>query len=285
MTPSRAQLLAGPGHPLCLGAAALILANDLVLRGWAPGWLTGKLSDLGWLVVAPVVAAALLSWFPRGERVAIALTGAFYVALQVWPPLGEALSPGHVADLGDLLVLPAIALAPLCWRGSRRPRAWAVVVGAGVLVGEKYYNRPTTQTWPCGEDMRWAADVPLRILPSGHGEVPWGTEVFHRGIHLVDEDGFEEPFVLADAGDEAVALCPRDGLRDGRTYTWTVGPWEHGEANQLEPGYVEAAAPVRFVAVGDGEPVPSSDDCAARVGELDDDVWEACHHDTGGDTG
>jgi len=43
-----------PAHPLALAAAALILLNDFVLRGHAPGWLTGKLSDVGWLVVAPV---------------------------------------------------------------------------------------------------------------------------------------------------------------------------------------------------------------------------------------
>jgi hypothetical protein len=43
-------------------ALALLIINDNLLKGHGvvPGWLTGKLSDFAFLVVAPVVFAALL---------------------------------------------------------------------------------------------------------------------------------------------------------------------------------------------------------------------------------
>jgi hypothetical protein len=48
---------------LFLGAVALLVVNDWVLKGAGllPGWLTGKLSDLAGMLVAPVVLAALLA--------------------------------------------------------------------------------------------------------------------------------------------------------------------------------------------------------------------------------
>lgn len=65
-----------------------MLANDLLLRPVFPGWITGKLSDLGFLVVFPVVLAAIrpLALLPiLAVRVAEALV---VVGLSLAPPDG-----------------------------------------------------------------------------------------------------------------------------------------------------------------------------------------------------
>lgn len=58
-------------------ALAVLLLNDHLLKGAGllPGWLTGKLSDVAGLYVAPVVLAALIGIETR--------TGAWLVALVI----------------------------------------------------------------------------------------------------------------------------------------------------------------------------------------------------------
>ena len=56
-------------HPLTLLSLGLWALNDHVLKGWAPGALTGKLSDVAALVVAPTVLVGLVEWgWPRLVR-------------------------------------------------------------------------------------------------------------------------------------------------------------------------------------------------------------------------
>jgi hypothetical protein len=45
-------------HPVVLASIALFIANDHVLKGAAPGWLTGKLSDVAGLVFFPLLVIA-----------------------------------------------------------------------------------------------------------------------------------------------------------------------------------------------------------------------------------
>ena len=71
------------GHPIWWGALALLPVNDNLLkgRGVVPGWLTGKLSDFAFLVVAPVVCAALLPRRLPGRRTfAVAAVAGLFVA-------------------------------------------------------------------------------------------------------------------------------------------------------------------------------------------------------------
>jgi hypothetical protein len=51
-------------HPVPLGAAALLFANDHALKGAGllPAWLTGKLSDVAGLFVLPIVVVSCLRW-------------------------------------------------------------------------------------------------------------------------------------------------------------------------------------------------------------------------------
>ena len=47
-------------HPLTVGATAVLLLNDHVLKPAWPGLVTGKLSDVAGLVAAPPVLGLLL---------------------------------------------------------------------------------------------------------------------------------------------------------------------------------------------------------------------------------
>jgi len=150
---------AGAGHlwdltPLCHPAwwlaLALLLVNDNLLKGAgvAPGWLTGKLSDFAFLVVAPVLLTALLPFRLSGRRVlAFALVVGVYVAADVSPAASDAivLLAGklgfHWKLWPDLTDLVALSVLPGSWWIAGRSQACAryrerrVLEPAGVFVG------------------------------------------------------------------------------------------------------------------------------------------------------
>lgn len=274
-----------PAHPLVLAAAALIVVNDFVLRGHAPGWLTGKLSDVGWLVVAPVLVAALLARIGASGRVAkaggLGLAGGFYIVLQVWPPLGAWFHPTHVADLGDLLVLPALLGAAVAWRGARM-RSWAAVaalpaLGAVLVADDAGFSQPGSV--PCGAGMPWDAAVPLTARFASFS-VPWDTDGFVRGLRLTDESGTDIPLVVTGSW-SGVSVCARDGLRGDTAYTWKIGPWEGVSSNQLAFRH-QALPTVRFRTLpGDGPPAADAAACAALVVDPDTGTFDRC---VGGDS-
>ncbi len=115
-------------HPLFLGALATLALNDHVLKamGALPA-LSGKLSDVAGLLVAPLV----LAWICRvRSRRAFALahlaTGAGFALIQV-PAIAaalEAVLPVRIwADPSDLLALPALLVSyRLLGREEGRPR-------------------------------------------------------------------------------------------------------------------------------------------------------------------
>jgi hypothetical protein len=134
-------------HPLAIAAAILLVVNDWLLKpSTAPAWLTGKLSDVAGLVVAPLALTALVGlamwvavrlgaridpWLTRRRlAIAIAATGAVFVAVKLSPGIAAAIAgawhavlPGAriVADPTDLVALPALAVAG--WIGARE-LAW-----------------------------------------------------------------------------------------------------------------------------------------------------------------
>jgi hypothetical protein len=290
------------GHPLVLGAAAVIFVNDLVLRVVAPGWLTGKLSDAAFLIVAPVFGAALLAlagvpgtW---ARRAAAFGTVVFYVALQLWPPLGAFFRASHVADVEDLLVLPAMFGAAYAWRRSavrgatgavahasggthgdpsRYVAALALPLLAGALVATSY-GFETEASMPCGEDSTWDPAEALYLRLPAFDE-PVDTDLFLRGLRLTDADGAEVALVAARPGGAFIAVCAREGLRGDTTYTWEIGPWTEESSNELR--FVHNALPtvVFHTLAGDGVPVAGPADCAALARRSN---LGACG---GGDTG
>ncbi|MFF0466678.1 hypothetical protein ACFYPX_04435 [Micromonospora zamorensis] len=122
-------------HPATLLALVVLVVNDHVLKLAFPGLVTGKLSDVAGLVLAPPLVAVLLTLLvPRLPARAAALTGlvavgagfvvvkssgyAAEVASSAWTALA---GPSLVrADRTDLLTLPALGLAWWSWTRSRR---------------------------------------------------------------------------------------------------------------------------------------------------------------------
>ena len=119
-------------HPVVLLAIGLLIINDHLLKAVAPGWWTGKLSDLAGLAFAPIVLQAAWelatarrgSWRPSPTvlLVAIAVTGAGFAAVKLIPPaaalcgaaLGALQWPFHaMAALLDGSAMPGVLVAPV----------------------------------------------------------------------------------------------------------------------------------------------------------------------------
>ena len=129
-------------HPAWLAALVVLVVNDHFLKhsGLAPAWLTGKLSDVAGLVVAP----AVLAWVMRvrtlrGWIAAHVAVGAGFAALEHPSIAGLVSSSGVVrtwADPTDLLALPTLllSLVALGPRPSHRPPAPARAIGVLALI-------------------------------------------------------------------------------------------------------------------------------------------------------
>ncbi|GLW96464.1 hypothetical protein [Microtetraspora sp. NBRC 16547] len=138
----RNSALAWIGHPLTVIATVLLLLNDHLFKSLWPGLVTGKLSDVAGLIVAP----PLLNLFIRRPRVSVLLTGAAFTLVKT-TSIGAALAseawtlawgPSQVlADPTDLMALPALYAAWWTWnhpaaRAARLARA-AIVIPVTVL--------------------------------------------------------------------------------------------------------------------------------------------------------
>lgn len=126
--------LAWLAHPASLLALAVLLVNDHLLKAAWPGTVTGKLSDVAGLLVAPPLLAVLVALCaPRlPQRVvavgATVLVGAGFAVVKSSGTAAAAASaawtvvagPSTVrADLTDLLALPALLGALAVWRHAR----------------------------------------------------------------------------------------------------------------------------------------------------------------------
>ena len=94
-------------HPVTLGAVALLLVNDWLLKPlWHSDWTTGKLSDLAWMVFFPPLLLFVLSLAARGnsraQRVAYI---AAYLGLPVLYAAHNTFAPLHDWIMGGFMVL------------------------------------------------------------------------------------------------------------------------------------------------------------------------------------
>jgi hypothetical protein len=137
-------------HPIWWAALAVLLVNDNLLKGHGivPGWLTGKLSDFAFLIVAPVLLAALLPLALPGRRAAALIA---VVALYTAADLSHGVSDGVVAvaarfgliwklwpDLTDLIALIVLPVSiRLLYGTDGRTNGWFRLARerAGVVVG------------------------------------------------------------------------------------------------------------------------------------------------------
>lgn len=156
MTAQRARPVIDVGHvlahPAWIGALLLLLINDHVLKGAGllPGWVTGKLSDLAGLFVAPALLAALVRARTRGGLLLVHVgVGVGFTALELSSELTAAgktlygavgLPFEQWSDPTDLLALFTLPLAHAfarrvasrARRGPRGPVARALTA-AGLL--------------------------------------------------------------------------------------------------------------------------------------------------------
>ena len=145
-------------HPLWLGSLAVLAVNDHVLKGAGvlPEFVTGKLSDVAGMLVAPLLLAAVLGtvFGARGRRtwlLAHAAVALVFAGIQVVPAIATAWS-GAMAGLGfswtitpdptDLFTLPLLVLSAWFYPHVMRTRSVANVrrsaevgvAGVGVLL-------------------------------------------------------------------------------------------------------------------------------------------------------
>lgn len=144
-----ASALRALASPLTVGSVALLALNDHVLKQAWPSPVTGKLSDVTGLVVAPVLLTLVLVLLrlPRAPVVAVLTTGAGFAWVKTTHHGADLASAAWthawgtslvLRDPTDLLALPALLVA---WRvldlarreGSTMRRRAAVATGALVL--------------------------------------------------------------------------------------------------------------------------------------------------------
>jgi hypothetical protein len=128
----RAAVLTWLAHPVTVVALALLAVNDHVLKAAYPGPVTGKVSDLAGLLVAPPVLAAVAVLAIRRLPAAVAAHGAIVAvgvgfALTKAHPTGAAAASALwslvrgqsviLADRTDLAALPILAVA--AWLAGR----------------------------------------------------------------------------------------------------------------------------------------------------------------------
>ena len=173
LRPGRALLT-----PAWLASLAVLGVNDHLLKGAAllPGTVTGKLSDLAGMVVAPALLAALLGLRSRrGLLLAHLAIAAVFAAIKLSPAAADAWSwvmglvgvPWVITvDPTDLLALPALALG---WRAlmpaMRRPafqplrprlaQAAALTTGTLLCVATSAPNRQDEGEGDWGEEADW----------------------------------------------------------------------------------------------------------------------------------
>ncbi len=130
-------------HPVFWVALALLIVNDHVLKGAGvlPGWLTGKLSDVAGLIVAPILLSVLLrARTDRRRAVAFAVVGGWFAAANLFAPVAAAtsevaswvgLSWTFWVDPTDLV---ALVVLPIAWRLAHR-EAGAKALGERLALG------------------------------------------------------------------------------------------------------------------------------------------------------
>ncbi|HEU0300154.1 MAG TPA: hypothetical protein VFR37_11885 [Longimicrobium sp.] len=182
MDRSRLEPLASP---VLLGAVAVLVVNDWVLKPAFHNALTGKLSDVAGVAAFALFWAAL---FPRRRPLAFWMTA---VAFAAWKsPLSQPLidgwnalgvwRAGRVVDWTDLL---ALAVLPLVYRYDPRPvalprlrRAMGPAVAAACVLAFAATSKRVVTTFPM--EARYAFDLSpdsllQRMYDLRTGYVPW----------------------------------------------------------------------------------------------------------------
>ncbi|MFC4072644.1 hypothetical protein [Actinoplanes subglobosus] len=165
MNADRGKALAWLCHPVTVTALALLVVNDHLLKSAWPGWVTGKLSDVAGMVLAPPLLAALAGLiaprmpFRRVAVAAIVTVGCGFTFVKLWgygarlaSEAWSLITPSLVrADRTDLLALPFLAIA---WWTARRPltgvpaRRWLRALRLAVVLPAALFGVAATSATP-----------------------------------------------------------------------------------------------------------------------------------------
>jgi hypothetical protein len=231
--------------PVSVASLVLLVLNDHLLKQAWPGVVTGKLSDVAGLVVAPLLLTVGLAavGVPRPSGWACGLTAVGFTTVKVSPAAATAVSgwwsltgfPTTMrADPTDLLALPAVYVA---WRVHRqvdrqRTVEWRRVVATSTGVALVPFAVIATAATSCDEregvDRAWVAGGEWASAPTGLG--------FRLVMHIdgdsivsIDEVGALVSLPQADAG----RLRGDKGYRsigcDDAGSCWRVGESDHPE--------------------------------------------------------
>ena len=156
-------------HPATVAAVAVLLLNDVVFKSMWPGsWVTGKLSDLAWVVFASPLLAFLLSLLvgrsALGQRAAFLTSYVglplLYAAFNTFEPVHDAIlrglsiasggTAGSPLDVTDSLVIPfglgiALWVCRRCVPSAEGLRMrWSLLVAGVAALASVATSEPVT---------------------------------------------------------------------------------------------------------------------------------------------
>jgi hypothetical protein len=163
-------------HPVILTALLLVLVNALFLQHTDPTWLSGKLGDAAWMIIAPVLIASAVSFLAPDCRrrkaglSGILITGISFSLLKTVPALNHLATGTYFAlfhiplklalDPSDLLILPFLGLSWLVWNShfqrvnGRWLRAGSLTLALLALVADSPAPQPLGFTCLLAKDNR-----------------------------------------------------------------------------------------------------------------------------------
>lgn len=179
-TTSVTLAIVGLSHPAVVLAIVTLLVNDHVLKGNAPGWLTGKLSDFAGMLFFPFLAtlAVALLRLPRPEWIAFPLTAVWFIAIKTMPWAASATASIHpwpvriVVDPTDLFAL--LSLIPAIWVWHRQsikgisPRRARQTARVALVMVAAVATIATSDTGPPALRFLTVVDDRVYIVESGN---------------------------------------------------------------------------------------------------------------------
>lgn len=241
------------GAPVTLLSLVVLAVNDHVLKQAWPGVVTGKLSDVAGLLVAPPLLALVLALLrvPRAATVSLAATGLGFAlakatetgvetANAVWSAVGWPTL--MLRDATDLVALPILAVAAWSARSAQRlasghRRVW---LAAGSLA-LPFAVVATAATSPCHPPDGIARVGVVRGDFTGppSGEQDRIVVSVHSALHSIDAQGLllrvhpVDSARVTDSGPRLSMACSRvearrcwrreDGSREPRVESSTDG--------------------------------------------------------------
>ena len=183
-------------HPATLAALATLLVNDLVFKSLWPGsWITGKLSDLAWVVFAPPLLALPLTFLarrnPAARRAAWAIA---YIGLPLLYAAYNTFEPLHDAVTGGFSLLRGTP------GGSPFDPSDSIVIPFGTAIAVRVWRKAGAKTNSAESRMR------LGILVAAIASVASAASsepLAYRGIVVIERGPDGDPTYLEGAGHSA----------------------------------------------------------------------------------